>query len=186
MVSQPAMFNSNERTNGLGVTTFTAFLAPAVPRGLIWGVGPVLRVPTDTNGLGNKNSGPGASAVVLELEQGNPWFHGVLVNNVWSLSGSGRGGAYSSGILQPCVNYNVPQGFYLTSAPIATVAWKADSGQQRTLPLGGGIGKICHLGKLPGETAALRLPQPRVPRLWCELADSGSGAVHVPEVSHPS
>ncbi|MGE5668001.1 MAG: hypothetical protein ACM338_07385, partial [Betaproteobacteria bacterium] len=40
-------------------------------------------------------------------------------------------------------------GFYLTSAPILTVNWKANGGQQWTVPLGGGVGKIFHLGKLP-------------------------------------
>ena len=152
VVSQPAMFNGDERTNGIGDTTFTAFLSPAVPKGVIWGVGPVVQLPTDTNDLGNKNWGLGASFVVLKLEKGDPWVYGVLVNNVWSLSSSGRGGAYSNGIVQPFVNYNFPEGFYLTSAPIATVNWKADSGQQWTLPLGVGVGKIFHLVKLPVNT----------------------------------
>jgi small-conductance mechanosensitive channel len=52
-------------------------------------------------------------------------------------------------LLQPFVNYNFPGGFYLTSAPIITADWKADSSQRWTVPLGGGIGKIFHLGKLP-------------------------------------
>ena len=152
VISQPAMFPGEERTSGLGDTTFTAFLSPAVPKGLIWGVGPVLQLPTDTNDLGNKNWGLGASFVVLRLEKGDPWVYGVLVNNVWSLTSDKRGGAYSNGLIQPFVNYNFPEGFYLTSAPIATVAWKADSGQQWTVPVGGGVGKIFHLGKLPVNT----------------------------------
>ena len=152
VISQPAMFPGEERTSGLGDTTFTAFLSPAVPKGLIWGVGPVLQLPTDTNDLGNKNWGLGASFVVLRLEKGDPWVYGMLVNNVWSLTSDKRGGAYSNGLIQPFVNYNFPEGFYLTSAPIATVAWKADSGQQWTVPVGGGVGKIFHLGKLPVNT----------------------------------
>ncbi len=43
-------------------------------------------------------------------------------------------------------------GFYLTTAPILTVDWNADSGQQWTVPIGGGVGKIFHLGKLPVNT----------------------------------
>jgi hypothetical protein len=39
-----------------------------------------------------------------------------------------------------------------TSAPILAVDWKADSGQQWTVPLGGGVGKIFHFGKLPVNT----------------------------------
>ncbi len=152
VVSMPSLAVGDDRTNGLGDTTFTAFLSPAQPDGLIWGAGPVFQLPTDTNELGNKNWGMGASVVVLKLEKGNPWVYGVLVNNVWSLSSSKRGGAYSNGIIQPFVNYNFPEGFYLTSAPIATVDWKAESSQQWTVPLGGGVGKIFHLGKLPVNT----------------------------------
>ena len=38
---------------------------------------------------------------------------------------------------------------YLTSSPIVTADWDATSSQRWTVPLGGGIGKIFHLGKLP-------------------------------------
>jgi len=152
VISMPKLSPSDDRENGLGDTTFTAFLSPAQPHGLIWGLGPVFQLPTDTNGLGNANWGMGASGVVLKMEKGSPWVYGVLVNNVWSLSSHKRGGAYNNGLIQPFVNYNFPDGFYLTSAPIATVAWKAESSQQWTVPLGGGVGKIFHLGKLPVNT----------------------------------
>ena len=44
------------------------------------------------------------------------------------------------------------EGFYLTTAPILTVDWQADSGQKWTIPVGGGVGKIFHFGKLPVNT----------------------------------
>ena len=47
------------------------------------------------------------------------------------------------------MNYNLKGGTYLTSAPILTANWEADSGNKWTVPLGGGIGHIFHLGKLP-------------------------------------
>jgi hypothetical protein len=78
--------------------------------------------------------------------------YGVLVNNVWSLTSSQQGGSYNNGLIQPFVNYNFEGGLYLTSAPILTVDWKANSGQQWTVPLGGGVGKIFHFGKLPVNT----------------------------------
>jgi hypothetical protein len=42
----------------------------------------------------------------------------VLVNNIWSLTSNKQGGSYSAGLIQPFINYNFPEGFYLTSAPI--------------------------------------------------------------------
>ena len=55
-------------------------------------------------------------------------------------------------MIQPFVNYNFPGGVYLTSVPIINVNWNADSGQKWTVPLGGGVGQIFHLGKLPVNT----------------------------------
>lgn len=152
VISQPAFTPFDDRTNGIGDTEFTAFLSPAVPKGVIWGVGPVVQLPTSSAGLGNDNWGLGPSFVVLKLEKGDPWVYGVLVNNIWSLSGDKRGGSYNNGLIQPFVNYNFPGGFYLTSAPIATVNWDAPGGQKWTVPLGGGVGKIFHLGRLPVNT----------------------------------
>jgi hypothetical protein len=150
VISMPSLGPGIDSANGIGDTVFTAFLSPAKPGHWIWGAGPVLQLPTNSTAeLGNRNWGLGPSLVVLHLEHGDPWVYGVLVNNVWSLSGSRQGGAYSNGLIQPFVNYNFREGFYLTSAPIATVNWKADSGNQWTVPLGGGVGKIFHLGKLP-------------------------------------
>ena len=152
VISMPALSPGTERTNGIGDVQFTAFLSPAVPDHWIWGVGAVAQLPTNTNGLGNKNWGLGPTAVVLRLEKGNPWVYGALVNNIWSLSSDKAGGAYNNGLLQPFLNYNFAGGAYLTSAPIITADWEAPSDQRWTVPVGGGIGKIFHLGKLPVNT----------------------------------
>jgi hypothetical protein len=107
-------------------------------------------LPTDNDKkLGNKNYGMGFSGVLLHLDKGDPWVYGALVNNIWSLSSNERGGAYNKGLIQPFLNYNFNGGLYLTSAPILTVDWKAESGDKWTVPLGGGVGKIFHFGKLP-------------------------------------
>jgi hypothetical protein len=152
VISQPALAAGDSRTNGIGDLQFTAFLSPANPGEWIWGAGAIVQAPTHSDDLGNDHWGLGPSFVVLHLSKGDPWVYGVLVNNVWSV-GSGNGQAsYNNGLIQPFVNYNLPEGLYLTSAPILTVDWKASSGQQWTVPLGGGIGKIFHFGKLPVNT----------------------------------
>jgi hypothetical protein len=155
LIWQPGFYPGQDRQFGLGDTQFSAFLSPASPGpgGLIWGAGAITQLPTDTDArLGNKNWGLGPTAVVLKLEPGNPWVYGVLANNVWSLSSSERGGAYNNFLIQPFVNYNFPGGFYVNTVPIITANWKADGGQKWTVPLGLGIGKIFHLGKLPVNT----------------------------------
>ena len=52
-------------------------------------------------------------------------------------------------LIQPFVNYNMADGWYLVSSPILTADWKADSSDQWTIPVGGGVGKIIRIGKLP-------------------------------------
>jgi hypothetical protein len=154
LIWQPGFTPGQGTEFGLGDIQLSGFLSPSEPGpgGLIWGAGAIAQMPTDTNDLGNKNWGLGPTVVVLRIQHGDPWVYGVLVNNIWSLTSDKQGGAYNNGLIQPFVNYNFPDGFYLTSAPILTVNWKADSGQQWTVPLGGGIGKIFHLGKLPVNT----------------------------------
>jgi hypothetical protein len=153
VISMPALGPDIGSTNGIGDIVLTAFLSPANPGEWIWGAGPVVQLPTNSSAeLGNKNWGLGPSVVLLHLDHGSPWVYGALVNNVWSLTSDKQGGSYNNGLIQPFVNYNFEGGLYLTTAPILTVNWKAESSQQWTVPLGGGAGKIFHFGKLPVNT----------------------------------
>lgn len=150
IISQPGFTRDQDRVNGIGDIQFTPFLSPRNSEGLIWGVGPVVQFPTNTNDrLGNNRWGLGASAVALKMSKGSPWVYGALVNNIWSVSGSNSDPSYSNFLIQPFLNYNFSGGFYLSSAPIITANWKADSGDRWTVPLGGGAGKIVHFGRLP-------------------------------------
>ena len=64
------------------------------------------------------------------------------MNNQWSVAGWGDK-PVNAMLLQWFVNYNLPDGWYLTSAPIVTADWKADkAGDVWTVPLGGGVGKL--------------------------------------------
>jgi len=151
LVWQPGAAPGQDDTFGLGDLQLSGFVSPAQPGpgGLIWGAGAIVQMPTDTNGLGNKNWGLGPTAVVLKLEKGSPWVYGLLVNNVWSLSSSERGGAYNNFLAQYFINYNFPGGTYISSSPVITANWKAASGQKWTVPFGAAVGHIFHFGKLP-------------------------------------
>ena len=128
---------------GLGDSLFTGFLSPRKPGKLIWGVGPAILIPTSTDhSLGVGQWGLGPSAVALTMH--GRWVYGALLNNVWSFEGD-----YNAMTLQPFVNYNLPSGWYVVSAPIITANWEADSDNTWTVPIGGGAGKIFKFGKLP-------------------------------------
>jgi hypothetical protein len=147
VVSQPDILTGEGRINGLGDTTFTAFLSPANSDIITWGIGPVFLLPTATDDkLGSDKWGAGVSAVALAMP-GN-WVVGSLFSNVWSVGGSGKQDI-NLFTWQYFINYNLPDSWYLTTAPIITANWEADSDNRWTVPVGGGVGKIFNIGKQP-------------------------------------
>lgn len=146
VISQPAP--GSDRTNGLGDLSFTGFLSPKKPGKVIWGAGPVIVFPTATDEvLGAEKWSLGPSFVALTMK--GPWVFGALASNVWSVAGEDERGDVNFFLAQYFVNYNYPSGWYLTSAPIVTANWEADSGNQWTVPFGGGIGKVFAIGRQP-------------------------------------
>ncbi len=145
VVSQPALTPAQDREFGLGDTVFTAFLSPRDSGQLIWGVGPALLLPTSTDDrLGAGEWGAGPSVVLLTVH--GRWVVGSLFSNVWSFTGDEQVNLFS---WQYFVNYNLDDGWYLTSAPVITANWEADSDNTWTVPFGGGFGKIFTIGKQP-------------------------------------
>jgi len=132
---------------GLGDINPMFLVAPAKPSSLIWGVGPTLTLPTGTDPLltsGKWAAGP--AAVVLKMQP--PWVYGVLANHQWSFAGW-RDRRFNRTLIQPFVNYNLPNGWYINSVPIITADWENRSGDEWLVPLGAGVGKLHRFGKLP-------------------------------------
>lgn len=153
IINQPSLFPTLggllPSTTGTGFGDFnpTFFLSPGKPGELIWGVGPTMTLPTATDrdlGSGKWSMGPAGVALTM---QGH-WVFGALMNNQWSFAGWGDK-AVNAMLLQWFVNYNLPDGWYLTTSPIVTANWKAEkAGDVWTVPLGGGFGKLFRLGQI--------------------------------------
>ena len=145
-ISQPSQFNGMDSSTGFGDINPTFYFSPSKPSEWIWGIGPTLQLPTHTDDeLGSDKWCVGPAVVVLRMQ--GQWVYGALLNNLWSVGGSGD--KVNKFLIQPFVNYNLPKGWYLTASPIITADWEAQSGQKWTVPLGGGIGRIIKMGKLP-------------------------------------
>lgn len=152
IVSQPGLTSGQSRETGLGDATFTGFFSPKDSGKWTWGAGPVVLIPTNTDSrLGADEWGVGASIVVLTMP-GN-WVVGSLVSNVWDI-GASAGNEVNFFTWQYFVNYNMDGGWYLTSAPINTANWEAESGQKWTVPVGGGAGRVFRIGKQPINASA--------------------------------
>jgi hypothetical protein len=135
------------RESGLGNIQYQGFFTPAKPWKIIWGVGPVFELPTNTSGLGSDKWSAGPAAVALSMP--GSWVLGALVQNIWSFAGPSGEPDVNQFTFQYFINYNISNGWYLTSTPIITADWERSSGDQWTVPFGGGIGKLHRFGKLP-------------------------------------
>ena len=147
IINQPSPAPGIESAFGLGDINPTFFLSPANSGKLLWGVGPTMTFPTATESLlGNGKWSAGPSLVILTTP--GHWVIGALANNQWSFAGWGKR-SVDALLVQPFVNYNFPRGWYLVSAPIITANWEAASDERWTVPIGGGVGKIIKIDKLP-------------------------------------
>lgn len=145
---QPDIAISSGGETGLGDINTTWFFPPSKLGKLIWGIGPILQFPTatdDTLGTGKWAAGP---SIVLLTMPGS-WVLGVLASNIWSYAGDSKRDDVNQFLLQYFVNYNLPNGWYLTSAPINTANWEADNDNRWTIPLGGGGGRVFKIGPQP-------------------------------------
>ena len=133
---------------GLGDINVTGFFGPVNDKNIIWGIGPSITFPTATDSLfGSEKWSAGPSAAVLRQKQ--PWTYGFLVRHLWSFAGEDHRRDVNQTLIQPVLNYNLKRGWFIVSVPNITANWEADSGNRWIIPLGGGIGRLIKIGKLP-------------------------------------
>ena len=152
LIHREEVFPGTGSASGLGDISYTGYISPAHPGDLIWGIGPSLVLPSaaDEQFASDKFS-LGAGAVVLMMP--GKWVVGLLVQNVWSVAGDNDASDVNEMLLQPIINYNMNNGWYLSSVPVITANWEADADSRWTVPLGGGIGKLMRWGKRPADVS---------------------------------
>jgi hypothetical protein len=146
-MSQPGPAPGETGMHGMGDTQFSAFLSPARTGSLVWGIGPVIQLPTATNdafGQGKWAAGP-----IAGLQwSGAQWTFGALINNVWSFAGETNRSGVNQMQLQPEVNDSFkanPNG-YLSFSPTITANWQASAAERWTVPISLGIGQLVKWG----------------------------------------
>ncbi len=136
---------SGGSASGLGDINYSLYLSPVDYGKVIWGVGPSLNMKTATDdelGSGKWSAGPTAVA----LTQSGWGTMGVLGRQLWSFAGDSDRKDVNQFLLEPFLNYNLDNGWYLISDMIITANWDAPSSQRWTVPIGGGAGKIFKIG----------------------------------------
>lgn len=132
-------------TSGIGDIQEQLFYAPKTKPGeLVWGVGPVFQIPSATPGtLGAGKWAAGPDVVVLEMP-GHTVF-GMLMTQIWSFAGRVNAPNISAALFQPFFNYNLKNGWTISTAPSITANWVATQNKW-AVPLGGGVSKTFKLG----------------------------------------
>lgn len=125
VISQSDVTAPGNSETGLGDIAQSIFFSPkAVKNGLVWGLGPVLLLPTATdNVLGAKKWGAGPNALVLKLN--GQWTYGALANHIWSYAGSGLNDVNAT-FFQPFATYATKSGASLSIASESTQDWTND------------------------------------------------------------
>jgi len=147
LINQPPFTGSQNWNQGLGNIQFQGFFSPKKPvNGWIIGFGPYLEFPTNSGPdgrFGSDNWSAGPAFVALQMK--GPWVYGGLVTHLWSYYGNDP--EVNVTAIQPFLNYNMKDGWYLSASPTITANWSANASQIWTIPIGGGIGKVFKMGK---------------------------------------
>jgi len=128
---------------GLSDTSLSLFLSPK-ESSIIWGVGPVILMPTATDSLlGSGQWGAGPSAVVLK--QQGPWTVGALASHTWSFAGWGDRSVNAT-FLQPFLAYTTKKQTTFGLNTETTHDWQDT---QWTVPLNATVAQLVKIGRLP-------------------------------------
>lgn len=148
--AQPApQSNGHIRTYvGFGDTIVASLLSPSDSGHWLLGVGPSFIFPTashDQTGQGKVSAGPAGVLGYL----GEHWIAFLFPQQWFSFAGTGSRATVSQMNLQYGFNYFLPDGWAIGTTPNVLIDWRADGGQQVTLPIGPTLSKVVKLGRLP-------------------------------------
>jgi hypothetical protein len=113
-----------QRFSGIGDIQEQLFITPARPGGIIWGLGPVLSLPTATaTPVETGTWAAGVGGVIVKMT-GN-WVLGGLLSQFWPLHDSGDEPESDLLVFQPFINYNFGKGWAASFSPVISANWDA-------------------------------------------------------------
>ncbi len=140
VIHQDNVFGDFTNQYGLGDTVQSFWLSPKAPTnaGLIWGLGPVIYIPTATDTkLGADTWGAGPTAIALT--QSGPWTVGALANHIWSFDNH----VINSTFVQPFLNYTTPTAWTFGLNTESTYNWNTE---EWSVPINASISKLVDIG----------------------------------------
>jgi hypothetical protein len=136
LLSMEYLPNPNGAT-GLNDFETSVFLTPERTGSWIWGVGPIVEMPTATStGLGSGKWSAGPTGAII-YSQG-PWLDGMLVSQLISFAGDPQRAKVNLTSIELQASYTFESGWYVQSNPTLTYDW---TGTAWTVPVGLDVGK---------------------------------------------
>jgi hypothetical protein len=144
VISQDDIPLAGDSEFGLGDVVQSLFFSPKEPTasGIIWGVGPVVLLPTATDEqLGGEKWGIGPTGVALK--QQGPWTVGMLANHIESFAGDDSRTDVSATFLQPFVSYITQTKTTIALNTESTYDWE---GEQWSVPINFTVSQLLKTG----------------------------------------
>ena len=95
--------------------------------------------------LGSGKWSAGITAVALTVPKWGSM--GILGRQLWSFAGDSDRANVDQTLIEPFLNYNLDNGWFLLTDIVMTANWEANSNNRWTVPLGGGVGRVFKVGK---------------------------------------
>lgn len=128
---------------GAGNINFSMLFVPPPGKKFQWGFGPAFNIPTrSSENLGSDAFAMGPAIIALFMT--GHWVAGATANHVWTFANDKN---FNQTFIQYFITYNIKNGWYVNTNPIITANWNAPEGNEWTVPLGAGGGKVFHAGK---------------------------------------
>ena len=135
------------KVTGVSDLLHSSFFTPGHSKNFIWGIGPMLSLPTATDpALGSEKWSLGP-AVRLTYTAEN-WNLGVVAGQRWSIGGTSNRDDINQLMIRGAVRRSLPNNWYFVSAPLIIANWDA-AGENWQVPLGGGFGRTFEVGGYP-------------------------------------
>ena len=142
----PSPEGGAKSASGLGDINYSIYFSPVKYDKVIWGVGPSLNLPTASDDqLGSGKWSAGITGVALTQPKWGSM--GILGRQLWSFAGSSKRSDVNQTLIEPFLNYNLKNGWFLITDMVMTANWEADNDNRWTIPVGGGAGRVFKIGK---------------------------------------
>lgn len=155
--------------SGVGDVLQSLFFSPKAPtsQGIIWGLGPVLLLPTATDDfLGGEKWAAGPT--VVALKQQNGWTYGLLANHLWSFAGNDDRASINTTFVQPFASYLFKKTYTTVGVNTeSTYNWDAkDGGEAWSVPVNLSVSQMLKIGGQPIQLTAGA-------RYWADAPEAG-------------